>query len=80
MHVESLPALAFDVSEYPLPVWPEPGEEESPAERPSAVDGNVQLVDVAEEAGISFQYFNSTTRDLWARPHHDSSGRWPGRN
>ncbi|MHB8972285.1 MAG: FG-GAP-like repeat-containing protein [Pirellulaceae bacterium] len=60
--VEFQPALAFDISEYPLPVWPAPDEQESQADTQSAVDGNVQLIDVAQESGISFQYFNGTTR------------------
>ncbi|MCR4413615.1 MAG: FG-GAP-like repeat-containing protein, partial [Thermoguttaceae bacterium] len=55
------PALAIDLAAYPLPEWPEPGEGvRGPASR-GPVDGNVRLVDVAGEAGLSFQYFNGTT-------------------
>ncbi len=62
VQAESQPALAFDISDYPLPIWPEPNEEETSGAAPPAVEGHIQLVDVAAEGGISFQYFNTTTR------------------
>jgi tetratricopeptide (TPR) repeat protein len=56
------PALAFDVSPYPLPDFPPPPQDESQRTMQSAMDGQVRLTDVAAEAGISFQYFNTTTK------------------
>ncbi len=60
--VASQPARAFDISEYPLPVWPEIIEEDPPTETQVAVEGSVHLIDVAAESGLSFQYFNGTTK------------------
>ncbi|MHB8954077.1 MAG: FG-GAP-like repeat-containing protein [Pirellulaceae bacterium] len=60
--IECQPALAFDISEYSLPVWPKSDEQESRATAQSAVQGDVRLIDVAQEAGLVFQYFNGTTR------------------
>ncbi len=59
---DSQPALAFDLSEYPLPEFPAPSEQADQVGAQGAMDGTVQLIDVAAEAGIDFQYFNTTTR------------------
>ncbi len=59
---DSQRALAFDISSYPLPEWPEPGKEEAQVEAQSAEEGTVQFVDVAGELGLNFQYFNTTTK------------------
>ncbi len=55
------PALRMDLSEYPLPVWPEAEIAGSRASHGAPVDGNVRFVDLAAEAGIDFDYYNGTT-------------------
>lgn len=55
------PALAFDLSAFPLPVCPEPvGAGVETASR-GAVDGDVRLLDAAAEAALDFRYYNGTT-------------------
>mgnify|MGYP000913122483 CR=1 FL=1 len=74
MRAESLPALAMDISQFPLPVWPELSDEGPAAETQSVAASNIQWVDVAPEAGLDFQYFN-TDQDLRSRSHHDRARR-----
>ena len=54
------------ISQFPLPVWPAPDEEEQrrPKTQSAVEREHAQLVDVAQEAGISFQYFNTHDQDL----------------
>jgi hypothetical protein len=63
----SQPALAVDLSKYPLPTWPEqkPDSAVAGSSRPASermIDGDIRWVDDAAAAGLSFQYFNGTTR------------------
>lgn len=62
----SQPALAVDLSEYPLPTWPQqkPASAAAGPSGPAASrvsDGDIRWVDDAAESGLQFQYFNGTT-------------------
>jgi tetratricopeptide (TPR) repeat protein len=59
--VSAQPALGFDLSAYPLPVWPEAAGGGAETESRGPVDGTVRFVDAAAQAGLVFQYFNGTT-------------------
>lgn len=64
--VASQPALAVDLSAYPLPAWPQPQPAAAVAgpSRPAARrlrDGDIRWGDDAAAAGLNFQYFNGTT-------------------
>jgi tetratricopeptide (TPR) repeat protein len=58
------PALRLDLSAYPLPIWPEASASGSSMAEGDCMDGNVRLVDVAEEVGLVFRYYNGTTSTI----------------
>ncbi len=61
--VSAQPALRFDPAAYPLPDWPDATREAVAKVSREMADGNVRLLDVAAEAGLTFQYFNGTTSE-----------------
>jgi len=66
MPLSSQPARAVDLSQYPLPTWPEPRPDSAIAgrSRPASdrvIDGDIRWVDDAAASGLNFQYFNGTT-------------------
>lgn len=57
----SQPALDFDLSTFPLPIWPKASGGAAGPKSRGPVEAGVRLVDMAAEAGLDFRYFNGTT-------------------